>query len=54
MFDAASLINSKEISNLKILIVPNSYSQVSGSYFPFPLSGTQIKYENVEEENDTQ
>ena len=54
MFDAASLINSKEISNLKILIVPNSYSQVSGSYLPFPLSGTQIKYGNLEVGDNTQ
>ena len=54
MFDAASLINSKEFSNSKILIVPNSYSQVSGSYLPFPLSGSQIKYENIEVGNDTQ
>ena len=31
-----------------ILIVPSSYSQVSGSYLLFRLSGTQIKYGNLE------
>ena len=36
-----------------ILIAPSSYSQVSGSYLPFPVSGTQIKYGNLEVGNNT-
>ena len=47
--------NSKGIFILKnILIVPSYYSEVSGSYLPFPLSGAQIKYGNLEVGNKTQ
>ena len=37
-----------------ISIVCSSYSQVSGSYLPFSLSGTQIKYGGLEVGNNTQ
>ena len=37
-----------------ILIVPSSYSQVSGSSYPSPLSEAQIKYGNLEVGDNTQ
>ena len=59
MFDVASSnlwrLYQQGIFILKnISIVPSSYSRVSGSYLPFPLPGTQIKYGNLEVKNNTQ
>ena len=59
MLDVASCniwrLEEQGIFMLKnILVVPSTFSYVIGSYLPFPPSGTQTKYENLEVRNNAE